>query len=134
MKYAILSALLLAGPAFADDDKGEKPDLGKAADLPVAADELRKHGISKTPLWYYCLHEAESHGGKLGPVGGTLVAGTLVRLLALDPESILCSTHDFKPWTTLGASKDGNFSMGHMLACMEAGRDNIAHRDELVSG
>jgi hypothetical protein len=103
------------------------------AEIP-APKELTHHGITKTPLWYYCLHEAESHGGKLGPVGGALVAGTLIRLLTLDPESILCSTHDFKPWTALGASKDGNFSLGHMLACVEAGRDSIAHRDDLITG
>ena len=100
----------------------------------AAPKELTKHGITKTPLWYYCLQEAESHGGKLGPVGGTIVAGTLMRLLALDPESLLCSAHDFKPWTALGASKAGNFSLGHMLACVEAGRGDIAHADELISG
>ena len=100
----------------------------------AAPKELTDHGISKTPLWYYCLHEAESHGGQLGPMGGTIVAGTSMRLLALDPDSLLCSAHDFKPWTTLGASKAGNFSMGHMLACVEAGHDAIAHADELISG
>jgi hypothetical protein len=31
---------------------------------------LTKHGITKTPLWFYCLQEAENHGGKLGAVGG----------------------------------------------------------------
>ena len=100
----------------------------------AAPKELRDHGITKTPLWYYCLHEAEKHGGKLGPVGGTIVAGTLMRLLVLDADSIICSTHDFKPWTALGASKDGNFSLGHMLACVEAGRANIAHAKDLITG
>lgn len=100
----------------------------------AARKELTTHGISKTPLRYYCLHEAESHGGKLGPVGCTIVAGTLLRLLSLDPDSLLCSAYDFKPWTTLGASKAGNFSLGHMLACVEAGRDAIAHADDLITG
>ena len=100
----------------------------------AAPEELTTHGISKTPLWYYCLLEAESHGGKLGPVGGTIVAGTLLRLLSLDPDSLLCSAHGFKPWTTLGASKAGNFSLGHMLACVEAGRGAIAHADDLITG
>jgi hypothetical protein len=107
--------------------------LMHVAEIP-APEELTDHGISKTPLWCYCLHEAESHGGKLGPVGGTIVAGTLLRLLALDPDSLLCSAHDFQPWTTLGASKSGNFSLGHMLACIEAGRDHIAHADDLITG
>lgn len=100
----------------------------------AAPKELTTHGISKTPLRYYCLHEAESHGGKLGPVGGTIVAGTLLRFLSLDPDSLLCSAHDFKLWTTLGASKAGNFSLGHMLACVEAARDAIAHADDLITG
>lgn len=100
----------------------------------AAPKELRDHGITKTPLWYYCLHEAEKHGGKLGPVGGTIVAGTLMRLLVLDADSIICSTHDFKPWTALGASKDGNFSLGHMLACVETGRADIAHAKHLITG
>ncbi|MDW4497677.1 peroxidase family protein [Sulfitobacter sp. D35] len=100
----------------------------------AAPEELRAHGITKTPLWYYCLHEAEAHGGKLGPVGGTIVATTLVRLMALDPESILCSTHDFKPWKALGAGEDGSFSLGHMLACVETNRDKVAHRDDLLTG
>ncbi len=99
-----------------------------------APQELQDHGITKTPLWYYCLHEAETHGGKLGPVGGALVAGTLIRILTLDPESILCSTDDFQPWTALGAAPDGTFSMGHMLACVDAKRDEIAHREDLKTG
>jgi hypothetical protein len=99
-----------------------------------APGELTSRGITKTPLWYYCLHEAESHGGKLGPVGGTLVAGVLMRLMALDPESILCSAHDFTPWPEMGASQAGNFSLGHMLATVEAARGDIAHSAELVTG
>ena len=71
----------------------------------AAPKELTKHGITKTPLWYYCLQEAESHGGKLGPVGGTIVAGTLMRLLALDPESLLCSAHDFNHGPPLAHQK-----------------------------
>ena len=34
-----------------------------------------------TPLWFYILAEAEAHGGKLGPVGGSIVAGVIVNLL-----------------------------------------------------
>jgi len=99
-----------------------------------APKELRDHGITKTPLWYYCLQEAESHGGKLGPVGGTIVATTLLRLLYLDPESVVCSAHDFTPWTELGASKDGNYSTGHMLKFVEENRSTIAHAGDLLAG
>ncbi|XDA99657.1 peroxidase family protein [Sulfitobacter sp. LCG007] len=107
--------------------------LMNAKEIP-APKELTEHGITKTPLWYYCLHEAEKHGGKLGPVGGTIVATTLVRLMAMDPESLLCSAHDFKPWKALGAQADGSFSLGHMLACVESSRDTIAHREDLLTG
>lgn len=99
-----------------------------------APQELRNHGITKTPLWYYCLHEAEQHGGKLGPVGGTIVATVLIRLLNLDPESVVCSAHDFSPWSELGADPAGGYSMGHMLKFVEENRGNISHAAELVAG
>lgn len=97
----------------------------------AAPKELTKHGITKTPLWYYCLQEAEKHGGRLGQVGGTIVATVLMRLLYLDPDSVVCSVHDFKPWTELGATKGGNYSMGHMLKFVEANRGKIAHTEDL---
>lgn len=100
------------------------------AELP-APKELKDAGITKTPLWYYCLQEAENHGGRLGPVGGTIVATVLLRLLYLDPESVVCSAHDFVPWPELGASKDGNYSIGHMLKFVEDNRNSIAHADDL---
>ena len=96
-----------------------------------APKELLDRGITKTPLWYYCLQEAEKSGGRLGPVGGTIVATVLLRLLYLDPESLVCSAHDFQPWTELGASKGGNFSIGHMLKFVEDNRDSIAHAADL---
>lgn len=97
----------------------------------AAPSELTDHGITKTPLWYYCLQEAEQHGGRLGPVGGTIVATTLLRLLYLDAESVVCSAHDFQPWTELGASQSGNYSIGHMLKFVEDNRDQIAHAADL---
>lgn len=46
---------------------------------------ITKHGLDgKTPLWFYILAEAETLGGKLGPVGGTLVAGVLLNLMLRD--------------------------------------------------
>lgn len=96
-----------------------------------APKELTAKGITKTPLWYYCLHEAESCGGKLGPVGGTIVATTILRLLYLDHESVLCSAHDFKPWKSMGAGPNGEYSMGRMLDFVEKNRDNIDHKTSL---
>jgi len=96
-----------------------------------APKELTDHGIDKTPLWYYCLQEAESFSGKLGPVGGTIVATTILRLLYFDDESLICSAPDFKPWQALGATKDGEYSMGHMLAFVEKNRGNVDRRKKL---
>ncbi len=44
---------------------------------------VRAAGLPETPLWFYCLQEADEAGdGKLTGVGGTLVAVTLMRLLS----------------------------------------------------
>lgn len=99
-----------------------------------APKELTKHGITKTPLWFYCLQEAEQHGGRLGPVGGTIVATVLMRLLHLSPDSLLCSAPDFVPWTELGANKTGGYSMGHMLKFVEENRGDIPHAKDLLTG
>lgn len=95
---------------------------------------LTDHGITKTPLWFYCLQEAESHGGKLGPVGGTIVATVLMRLLHLSPDSLLCSASGFVPWRELGATSSGGYSMGHMLKFVEENRGDIAHAKDLMTG
>lgn len=42
----------------------------------------------ETPLWFYVLREAEAAGGlRLGPLGTTIVAGTLLGLVTHDPSS-----------------------------------------------
>ena len=99
-----------------------------ALDAPT---ELTKHEITKTPLWYYCLQEAASHKGKLGSVGGTIVATVILRLLHLDAESIFCPKHDFTPWNGLGATQGGKYTIGHMLQFVEKNRDNIVNADGL---
>jgi hypothetical protein len=51
----------------------------------------------KTPLWYYILKEAElNEGGQLGPVGGRILAGTLVEIIRHSPGSIL-QEKDWRP-------------------------------------
>ena len=97
-----------------------------------APKELSDKGITKPPLWYYCLHEAEHFGGKLGPVGGGIVAGTLIRLLALDSESVLWDD-EFQPWEELGASKAGKYSLGHMAQFVEKNRNQIEKPEELFA-
>ncbi len=94
----------------------------------AAPPELQAKGITKTPLWYYCLQEAEQFGGKLGPVGGTIVAGVLIRMLLLDPESIL-NNPGFEPLPEFFGG--GPFTLGHMIKCVEENRDE-AHQNKAL--
>jgi len=56
---------------------------------PIPKHQLVKDvGLDGTPLWFYVLAEAEQLNGKLGPVGGTIVAGVLLNLLLRDQLSI----------------------------------------------
>ncbi len=71
-----------------------------------------------TPLWYYILAEAEAVGSLdrgpgegLGPVGGRIVAETLIALLENDPTSYLGTDRSWSP--TLG---DGDFTLGDILS------------------
>ena len=52
-----------------------------------------------TPLWAYCLHEADvlEGGAHLGPVGGTIVGEVIVGLLQLDSRSYLSDDPGWKP-------------------------------------
>ncbi len=51
------------------------------------------------PLWYYLLREADekNHGVTLGPLGGQIVAETIIGVLQKDPESILNANENFEP-------------------------------------
>jgi hypothetical protein len=66
----------------------------------------------RTPLWYYVLTEAKTTTGglTLGPVGGRIVAETLIGLLRADPTSYLSARPDFQPFLgtdlQLGATLD----------------------------
>ena len=56
----------------------------------------------EAPLWYYILKEAELppyNGERLGPVGGRIMAETLVGLLQRDPNSYLYLDPAWKPIT-----------------------------------
>jgi hypothetical protein len=96
----------------------------------AAPKPLRDHHIDKTPLWVYCLQEAEEQGGgKLTGVGGAIVASVFVRLLKLDPESVL-NTPGFAPWSGFGPT----CSMASVMGYVEAHRNEIAHRADLRNG
>jgi hypothetical protein len=72
------------------------------ADLPDIADVYAPFG-TQTPLWYYILAESKlaADGLHLGPVGGRIVAETLIGLLRADPTSYLIAHPRFTPF--LGA-------------------------------
>ncbi len=68
-----------------------------AAFGPVAG---RGVGLDRsTPLWFYVLREADlATGGQfLGPVGGRIVAETMLSLLLADPASYLCAQPGWQP-------------------------------------
>lgn len=78
--------------------------------------ELRPYGLgleASTPLWYYVLREAAvlNNGVRLGPVGGRIVAETIIGMLQLDEFSYL--NNGFHP--TLPAQTPGTFRMTDLL-------------------
>jgi hypothetical protein len=79
--------------------------------------ELRGYGLgldASTPLWYYILKEAQvlgNSGTRLGPVGGRIVAETILGLLARDEFSYL--NNGFTP--SLPSTTPGDFKMVDML-------------------
>lgn len=69
-----------------------------------------------TPLWYYILKEAELNGGsRLGPVGSSIIAETLIGLIRKSPYSIL-ETPDWQPFPARRTSGGGRrFEMTDLL-------------------
>jgi len=62
----------------------------------AAAQDLA--GKGRTPLWYYILAEAEQQqSAHLGPVGGRIVAETIIGLLVGDPLSYLSVQPNWEP-------------------------------------
>ncbi|MEJ2867158.1 heme peroxidase family protein [Actinomycetospora sp. OC33-EN08] len=72
---------------------------------PPAPGRLVRHALldgdflESTPLWFYILREAEVRrgGNGLGPVGGRIVAETLIGELKKDPASYLSVDEDWSP-------------------------------------
>lgn len=92
---------------------------------------LKDKGITKTPLWFYCLQEAEEFGhGKLTGVGGAIVASVFARLLKQDKTSVL-HVHGFEPWS--GFTGHGS-TFGGMLKFVEAHRDSVSVASDLRCG
>jgi hypothetical protein len=74
------------------------PVLAKADLADIAA--VHAPFGSSTPLWYYVLAEAKAaaNGQTLGPMGGRIVAETLIGLLRDDPTSYLAAFPQFQPF------------------------------------
>ncbi|HEY3772789.1 MAG TPA: peroxidase family protein [Solirubrobacteraceae bacterium] len=85
------------------------------ADLAEIAAVHRPFAV-RTPLWYYILAEAKAaaDGLNLGPVGGRVVAETLIGLLRADPTSYLTVCPGFTPFLgsdlRLGPGLDPNIT------------------------
>ena len=67
----------------------------------------------RTPLWFYCRHQADKLAGcKIpGPVGGRIVAGTMIGMLQGGPPSYLNQEPDWSP----DLAVNGLFSMVELL-------------------
>lgn len=90
--------------------------MGESALSSADLAELHPYGFqSSTPLWYYCLKEAEvvADGLTLGPVGGRIVAEVLIGLIRSDPTSFLAQRPRWTP-TANGAGR--SFRMTDFLA------------------
>jgi hypothetical protein len=71
----------------------------------------------EAPLWFYILKEAELppyNGEQLGPVGGRIMAETLVGLLQRDPNSYLYLDPSWKPIPPI-AKTTGQFAFADLL-------------------
>ena len=88
------------------------------ADLADVTSIYTPFGTS-TPLWYYVLAEAKAvnNGEHLGPVGGGIVAETLIGLLRVDPTSYLRIHRGFQPFLgsdlNLGPTPNLNITGNH---------------------
>lgn len=99
------------------------------APLPAPKALTDKH-ITKTPLWFYCLQEAQASGkGRLTGVGGKIVASVFARLLKEDHESVL-HVPGFMPWQGFGAT----CSIAAIMAFVEKHRDDVKYREDLFCG
>ena len=92
--------------------------------------EMEELDIEKTPLWYYALQEgAEQSNGKLGSVGGTIVATVLLRLLREDSMSVWHHP-SWKPTLADGA---GQFSFRHLIEYVDAEWPQFRFKNEVMT-
>jgi hypothetical protein len=104
----------------------------KLGTKPVHVPEaLKKKGITKTPLWFYALQEAEEHGGgKLTGAGGAIVAEVFANLLKRDSTTVVHLPH-FKPWSGFGGQPS---CIAGIAAYVRDNRAHIIHPENLRCG
>jgi Animal haem peroxidase len=76
--------------------------------------ELKPLGLhNRTPLWYYCLREADvmADAKRMGPVGGRIIGEVMIGLLQGDSTSYLCQEPDWTP----ELAANGQFTMVDLL-------------------
>lgn len=72
--------------------------------------------VENAPMWFYILREAETQGGgRLGPVGGRVVAEVLLGLLKGDPLSYVNVDPNWKP----SLPGTDNFTMSDLVAFVQ---------------
>jgi hypothetical protein len=98
----VLAFRNLVRAKFYDMPSGQ--DVAAAMGLPVITPAQLNLGPAfdnGTPLWYYILAESSrtQDGKQLGPVGARIVADVFVKLLQVDPDSILRHNRNTAPTT-----------------------------------
>ena len=109
--------------------KAQKNDDGSIDVAKSIADVAGGRFVNKSPLWFYCLAESYAKWVKavqgksvevsnetptsLGPVGGRIVAETLIGLMLGDSHSYLNQDPRFKPM--LPTAMTGHFMMGDFV-------------------
>jgi hypothetical protein len=100
------------------------------AKVPVPG-PLADKGITKTPLWFYALQEAEANGGgRLTGAGGSIVATVFANLMKRDKTTVWHIPH-FKPWSGFGGQPT---CIAGLVAYVEAHRGHIADPKALMCG
>ncbi|HEV7265734.1 MAG TPA: heme peroxidase family protein [Falsiroseomonas sp.] len=80
-------------------------------DLRNLPDRLKTELVTETPLWFYVLREAEKLGGRLGAIGGRIVAETFHRAIEGSRISFLHEPN----WRPTGGRHPGGFGMVDLL-------------------
>ena len=78
-------------------------------------DDLKEFNLHKrTPLWFYCLREADVMGDakRMGPVGGRIIGEVMIGLIEGDSTSYLKLEPDWTPF--LG--ENGEFTIANLLS------------------